>query len=112
MHSRDGRGGFTNDYGHSCSEKRGIAMIGKRVQFDDETWQALDVLAHDRMSTFQELADEAFRDLLNKHGRPTDFKTALRQSLEREKPDSPPPCNRSNRASPRPAPARRIRSRP
>jgi hypothetical protein len=31
------------------------------------------------MQDFQELADEAFRDLLQKHGRPTDLKTALRQ---------------------------------
>jgi hypothetical protein len=55
-------------------------MPGKRVQFDDETWQALDLLARDRMMDFQELADEAFRDLLRKHNRPTDLKTALRQS--------------------------------
>jgi hypothetical protein len=55
-------------------------MPGKRVQFDDETWQALDLLARDRMQDFQELADEAFRDLLHKHGRPTDLKSALRQS--------------------------------
>jgi hypothetical protein len=32
------------------------------------------------MMTFQELADEAFRDLLKKHGRPTDLKEALRKS--------------------------------
>jgi len=55
-------------------------MPGKRVQFDDETWQALDLLARDRMQDFQELADEAFRDLLRKHGRPTDLRSALRQS--------------------------------
>jgi len=55
-------------------------MPGKRVQFDAETWHALDLLARDRMMDFQELADEAFRDLLRKHGRPTDLKTALRQS--------------------------------
>jgi hypothetical protein len=55
-------------------------MPGKRVQFDDETWLALDVLARDRMMDFQELADEAFRDLLRKHNRPTDLKSALRQS--------------------------------
>jgi hypothetical protein len=42
-------------------------MRGKRVQFDDETWQALDLLARDRMMGFQELADEAFRDVLKKH---------------------------------------------
>jgi hypothetical protein len=55
-------------------------LPGKRVQFDDETWHALDLLARDQMKDFQELADEAFRDLLQKHGRPTDLKTALRQS--------------------------------
>jgi hypothetical protein len=57
-------------------------MPGKRVQLDDETWHALDLLAKDRMQSFQELADEAFADLLKKHGRPTDLKTALRQSAE------------------------------
>ena len=56
-------------------------MPGKRVQLDDETWQALDLLARDRMMDFQELADEAFSDLLKKHGRPTDLRSALRQSL-------------------------------
>ena len=56
-------------------------MTGKRVQFDEETWQALDLLARDSMKTFQELADEAFADLLKKHGRPTDLKTALKRSL-------------------------------
>jgi hypothetical protein len=55
-------------------------MKGKRVQFDDETWQALDLLGRDQMKTFQELADEAFRDLLRKHGRPADLKEALRRS--------------------------------
>ena len=55
-------------------------MPGKRVQIDDETWQALDLLARDRMQEFQDLADEAFRDLLRKYGRPTDLKAALRQS--------------------------------
>ena len=39
-------------------------MPGKRVQFDGATWQAIDLLARDRMMDFQELADEAFRDLL------------------------------------------------
>jgi hypothetical protein len=55
-------------------------MPGKRVQLDAETWQALDLLARDRMMDFQELADEAFRDLLRKHGRPTELLAALRQS--------------------------------
>jgi hypothetical protein len=56
-------------------------MPGKRVQFDQETWNALDLLAKDSMRDFQELADEAFADLLRKHGRPVDLKTALRQSV-------------------------------
>jgi hypothetical protein len=55
-------------------------MPGKRIQFDDETWTAVDLLARDRMMTFQELADEAFRDLLRKHNRPTSLKEALRKS--------------------------------
>ena len=55
-------------------------MPGKRIQFDTETRGSLDLLAKDRMMTFQELADEAFRDLLRKHGRPTSLKEALSKS--------------------------------
>lgn len=55
-------------------------MPGKRVQIDAESWAALDLLAHDRMMTFQELADEAFADVLKKHGRPVDLRAALRKS--------------------------------
>jgi hypothetical protein len=55
-------------------------MPGKRVQFDEETWAALDLLARDRMMDFQELADEAFSDLLAKHDRPVGLKAALKQS--------------------------------
>jgi hypothetical protein len=52
----------------------------KLVEFDAETWTALDLLRRDSFKTFQELADEAFADLLKKHDRPTDLKTALRRS--------------------------------
>lgn len=55
-------------------------MRGKRLQFDEETYAALDLLAKDRMMDFQELADEAFRDLLRKHNRPTGLLEALRKS--------------------------------
>jgi hypothetical protein len=55
-------------------------MPGKRLQFDDETWASLDLLAKDRMMSFQELADEAFRDVLKKHGRPASLKEALHRS--------------------------------
>jgi hypothetical protein len=52
-------------------------MPGKRIQIDDETWQQLTLLGHDQMKDFQELAEEAFRDLLKKYGRPVDLKDAL-----------------------------------
>jgi len=55
-------------------------MIGKRVQFHEETWQQLRLLASESMKSFQELADEAFNDLLRKHGRPASLKEALRRS--------------------------------
>lgn len=54
--------------------------VGKRVAFDRATWMALDLYSRDSMKSFQELADEAFADLLAKHGRPTDLKDALRRS--------------------------------
>jgi len=57
--------------------------VGKRVAFDRATWMALDLYARDSMKSFQELADEAFADLLAKHNRPTDLKEALRGSARR-----------------------------
>jgi hypothetical protein len=54
--------------------------VGKRIVLDTATWQSLDVLARDRMMTFQELADEALLDLLRKHGRPYDTRDAFRRS--------------------------------
>ena len=55
-------------------------MPGKRIQIDDETWHALTLLARDRMMTFQEVADEAFAELLKKYDRPVTLKAALRKS--------------------------------
>jgi len=55
----------------------------KLIAFDDETFDALKLLCRDRMSSIQELADEAFADLLKKHGRPTDLDEALRMSLRK-----------------------------
>jgi hypothetical protein len=52
-------------------------MPGKRVQFDQETWNALGLLAKDRMQARR----RGLRDLLRKRGRPVDLKTALRQSV-------------------------------
>jgi hypothetical protein len=55
--------------------------VRRRIEFDAEAWFALDRLAKDRMSTVQELADEAFRDLLRKHRRPTTLKEMLQESV-------------------------------
>ena len=52
----------------------------KLIAFDDDTAAKLKQLARDRMATFQELADEAFGDLLKKHGIPIDLKDALKKS--------------------------------
>ena len=57
------------------------AMPGKRMQFDDETWAAIDALARERGVSFQELTDEAFADLLKKHRRPVGLKAALKESV-------------------------------
>ena len=52
----------------------------KLIAFDDDTFDKLKQLARDRMATIQELADEAFADLLRKHGIPVDLRDALRKS--------------------------------
>jgi non-homologous end joining protein Ku len=59
----------------------------KLIAFDDDTSDKLKQLARDRMATIQELADEAFADLLRKHGIPVDLKDALRKSAAL--PDAP-----------------------
>ena len=82
-------------------------MPGKRVQFDAETWAALDLLARDRMMDFQELADEAFRDLLRKHGRPTELLSALRQSAGVGPKSAPRRGTRSETGAKPPAKAKR-----
>ncbi len=71
--------------------KRHRQVRRKLIAFDEETWQALDVFARDSMKTWQELSDEAFRDLLKKHGRADDLKTALKLSIKQAGTDETPP---------------------
>lgn len=52
----------------------------KLIAFDDDTLDKLKQMGRNRMATLQELADEAFADLLKKHGIPVDLKDALRKS--------------------------------
>ena len=56
----------------------------KLLEFDGESWHALHLLSRDSMRSLQELADEAFADLLKKHHRPTSLKQALKESLRRQ----------------------------
>jgi hypothetical protein len=58
------------------------AMPGKLIRFDKETLAALEELAGDRMASFQDLADEAFADLLHKHERPVGFRQSLKKSIK------------------------------
>lgn len=55
-------------------------MPGKRVQFDDETWQAIQAVARQSGMSFQELASTAFADFLEKNKQPVGFKAALEAS--------------------------------
>lgn len=58
-------------------------MPRKLIAFHAEDLRALSELAEDRAATLQELLDEAVRDLLRKHGKPSDLKTALRMSADK-----------------------------
>ena len=68
---------------------RSWLRLRKLIAFDDDTLDKLTQLARDRMATFQELADEAFADLLKKHGIPIDLKDALRKSAGLSKTATP-----------------------
>jgi hypothetical protein len=68
-------------------------QVRKLIAFDDDTFAKLTQLGRDRMATIQELADEAFADVLKKHGIPIDLKDALRNSARNAPPSkakSPP----------------------
>ncbi len=68
----------------------------KLIAFDGEVWQALHQLSLDSLKSVQELADEAFADLLRKHRRPVTLKEALRESA-RLLPANGPPGRRKAR---------------
>ena len=52
----------------------------KLIEFDAETWAAIEGLRRDSLKSLQELMDEAVRDLLRKHNRPTTLKEMLQAS--------------------------------
>lgn len=55
-------------------------MPRKLIEFHNEDLRALEELADDKSASLQELMDEAVRDLLTKHRRFTDLRTALKES--------------------------------
>jgi len=61
-----------------------MASTRKLIGFDEETLRALELYARDSGKSLQQLADEAFADLLAKHQRPRTLKDALKQSTRRE----------------------------
>jgi non-homologous end joining protein Ku len=72
--------------------------LRKLIAFDDDTFDKLTQLGRDRMGTIQELADEAFADVLKKHGIPIDLKDALRKSAASSKTAAPTKTRRPNRS--------------
>jgi hypothetical protein len=70
---------------HLLRRRRAGPAVRKLIAFDDDTFDKLKQLGRDRMATVQELADEAFADLLKKHGIPIDLKDALRKSASLSK---------------------------
>ena len=71
----------------------------KLIAFDDDTFDKLTQLARDRMATIQELADEAFADLLKKHGIPVDLRDALRKSASLANTDAKNNARRSRKST-------------
>jgi hypothetical protein len=61
-------------------KNRGDDMVGKRLRFDRETWNAVDLLARDQMKSIDEITEEAFHDLLKKHGRSADVREQFKLS--------------------------------
>lgn len=80
----------------------------KLIEFDPETWQAVTLLSRDSMKTLQELADEAFSDLLRKHRRPTGLRQQLRESTRQIPANDPEPDAAGVRKS---RPAKKVRKK-
>ena len=77
-----------------------VTPARKLIEFHVEDLRALEQLAEDKSSTVQELMDTAVRDFLEKSGRPTNLRDALRKSAKTATPAEKPTAN-----------AKRVRSR-
>jgi hypothetical protein len=56
-------------------------MVGKRIQFDDQTWEAIQAAMRDAGMSFQDIANEAFADVLKKHKQPVGLMASLKESV-------------------------------
>lgn len=57
-------------------------LVGKRIQIDRATFDAISLMAREQMKDLPEITEEAFRDLLKKYGRTADFREALKMSAK------------------------------
>ena len=64
--------------------------VRRRIEFDAAIWHVLNNLSLDTGKRLQDLADEAFRDLLKKYRRPVTLRDALRESVRMHPNDGPP----------------------
>jgi hypothetical protein len=55
-------------------------LTRKRIQMETECWHAVAQLGLERGKSLDDLAQEAFLDLLKKHHKPATLRDALRQS--------------------------------
>jgi hypothetical protein len=56
-------------------------MVGRRVLFDDETWEAIVALSKRKDKKFQQLTEDAYSDLLKKHKQPVGLMESLMESV-------------------------------
>ncbi len=63
--------------------RSGGDLVGKRLQFDRATWNAVDLMRREQMKDLEELTEEAFRDLLKKYGRTADVREAFKLSARK-----------------------------
>jgi hypothetical protein len=98
----------------SVATQQAGPVVRKLIDFDDDTFDKLKQLARDRMGTIQELADEAFADVLRKHHIPIDLKDALRKSAAQtpvQKSDVQEPSKKTASSTPsRSLPSKRKKS--
>jgi hypothetical protein len=96
----------------SATDEKRAPIMRKLIAFDDDTLDKLTQLGRDRMGTLQELADEAFADLLRKYGIPVDLRDALRKSASLSRANEKTAPDRAERATSKPARSRSARARP